>query len=137
MVRGKTFIDTNVLLCLFSGETAKADRAEEVVEEGGWLSVQVLNEFVAVASRKLGMTWSEIGEATGTIRAVCQVASLSDETHDLGLRIAERYGFAFYDALIVAAALQSGCEILYTEDLQDGQRIEGSLVISNPFKIEE
>jgi predicted nucleic acid-binding protein len=54
--------------------------------------------------------------------------------HDLGLEIAARYGFSVYDSLIVASALLVGCEILFSEDLQDGQRISEQLVISNPFK---
>lgn len=54
-------------------------------------------------------------------RAVCVVRSLDIETHDLGLEMAERYGFSIYDGLIVAAAVRAGYAILYTEDLQPGQ----------------
>lgn len=132
--KAKTFFDTNILLYLLSGEAARADRAEEVVAEGGWVSVQVLNEFAAVTSRKLGMTWPEIREALAPIRALCKVAPMTVETHALGLEIAERYGFALYDALIVAAAQLAGCETLCSEDFQNGQRINGQLLISNPFK---
>jgi len=56
------------------------------------------------------------------------------DTHDRGLQIAERYGFSVYDALIVASALLSGCQILCSEDLQHGQRIDRQLVIKNPFE---
>jgi predicted nucleic acid-binding protein len=56
----ETFVDTNVLLYLLSGDASKADRAETLVGAGGVISVQVLNEFASVASRKLGMSWAEI-----------------------------------------------------------------------------
>jgi predicted nucleic acid-binding protein len=128
-----SFFDTNVLLYLLSGDAAKADRAEAVLARGGTISVQVLNEFAAVASRKLGLSYAEIREVLESVRAVCAVVPITLETHDLGLQIAERYGFALYDALIVAAALLAGCATLYSEDLQDGQTIDGRLVVRNPF----
>ena len=67
------------------------------------------------------------------MRSVRAVVPLALETHELGLHIAERYRFSIYDALIVAAALLAGCGTLYSEDLQDGQSIDGRLVIRNPF----
>jgi len=133
MTAPKAFFDTNILLYLLSGDGTKADQAESILLNGGWVSVQVLNEFASVAARKLGMTWPEIKEALAPIRVICKVVSITSETHDLGLEIAERYGFSVDDSLIVAAALLAGCEILFSEDLQDGQRINDQLVISNPF----
>lgn len=127
------FFDTNVLLYLLSGDARKAERAEMLIGAGGMISVQVLNEFATVASRKLGMAPSEIREVLGTVRVFCQVAPLTVETHDLGHEIAERYGFRLYDACICAAALLAGCDRLYSEDLQDGQLINGTLRIENPF----
>ena len=59
--------------------------------------------------------------------------SLSETTHDLGVELAERHGFAVYDAMIAAAALEAGCSILFTEDLQDGLRIGRRLRVRNPF----
>jgi predicted nucleic acid-binding protein len=89
----KVFFDTNVLLYLLSGDAAKADRAEALVIVGGVISVQVLNEFASVASRKLGMSWAEIREVLDTIRAVCRVEPITLETHDRGFALSERYGF--------------------------------------------
>lgn len=129
----KPFFDTNVLLYLLSDDTAKADCAEALLAQGGTLSVQVLNEFAAVASRKAGLSYPEIRDALQPIRALCSVEPITVDTHERGLQIAERYGFRIYDALIVAAALLAGCEILYSEDLQDGQRFEQQLTIRNPF----
>lgn len=130
---GDGFFDTNVLLYLLSADTAKADRAEEVLALGGTISVQVLNEFAAVASRKLRMSWREVREVLAQIRAVCTVVPVSIETHEQALRIAERYGLSIYDALIVSAALLAGCKTLHSEDMQDGQIIERRLTIRNPF----
>ena len=128
------FFDTNIALYLLSADPAKADRAEELLAEGGIISVQVLNEFAAVASRKLGMSWPEIREVLDQVRAVSIVEPMSVETHERGLLVAERYGLSLYDALIVTAALLSGCSMLYSEDMQHGQIIEGQLTICNPFR---
>lgn len=133
MSADKAFFDTNVLLYLLSGDEVKADRAEELIATGGVISVQVLNEFAAVASRKLAMSWPEIREVLSQVRAVCTVEPLSIETHDRGLLLAERYALSTYDAMIVASALLAECTILYSEDLHDGHRIDGRLVVRNPF----
>ena len=133
MARTETFFDTNVLLYLLSGDVSKADRAEKLLAAGGVISVQVLNEFASVASRKLGMSWMEIREVLETVRAVCHVESVSLETHDRGITLSERYGFAIYDSMILASALLADCNILFTEDLQDGQIIDDELTVRNPF----
>jgi len=128
------FFDTNVLLYLLSADATKADRVEETLAAGATISVQVLNEFAAVALRKLGMTVAEVRDALDPIMTICKVLPVTVETHKRGLQIAERYRFALYDALIIAAALDAGCSTLYTEDLQDGQVIDDALVIRNPFR---
>ena len=133
MSGAEVFIDTNVLVYLLSGDAEKADRAEELIADGGVISVQVLNEFASVASRKFGMTWSEIREILDTVRALCRTERLTVETHDCGLGISERYGFAIYDSMIIAAAL-AGCASLLSEDFQDGQQLEGQLIVRNPFR---
>ena len=128
----KKFFDTNVLLYLLSADSVKAHRAEELVARGGWVSVQVLNEFASVASRKLRMPLSEIREFLEPIRSICTVEPVTVETHARGLDVAERCSLSIYDSMIVAAALLTRCNTLYSEDLQDGQRIDG-LLIRNPF----
>lgn len=135
MPEAKAFIDTNVLLYLLSADTEKADRAEAVVQAGGLISVQVLNEMTNVARRKLDMSWLEIKEILTLIRSVCSTESLTIETHDKGRLIAERYGLSVYDAMIVAAALLAGCKTLYSEDMHDGLLIDQQLRICNPFTI--
>jgi predicted nucleic acid-binding protein len=134
MSAAERFLDTNVVLYLLSADTSKADRAEAVVLEGGVVSVQVLNEFAAVTLRKLGMTIAETREALAAIRAACTVVPLTEETHDRGLGIAERYGLSLYDAMIVASALMAGCKTLLSEDMQHGQMLDQQVTIRNPFR---
>jgi predicted nucleic acid-binding protein len=133
MSAAERFLDTNVVLYLLSEDGVRADRAEEELSAGGVVSVQVLNEFAAVATRKLSMSIAEVREVLAVIRAACTVVPISAETHDTGLRVAERYGLSIYDAMIVAAALLAGCRTLLSEDLQHGQRLEDCLLIRNPF----
>lgn len=134
MSAAEDFFDTNVLLYLLSGDAAKADRAESLLAAGGTISVQVLNEFASVASRKLHMAWAEIDEVLAPIRTVRAIAPLTVETHERALRLAERYRLAFYDALIVSAALHAGCRALHSEDMQDGLVIDRRLTVRNPFR---
>jgi predicted nucleic acid-binding protein len=127
------FFDTNVLLYLLSADVAKADRAEAVLSGGGIVSVQVLNEFASVATRKLGMSVAEVRESLAVVRAVCRVVPVTEETHDRGLELVERYGLSVYDGLIAAAALLAGCTELLTEDSQTGQIFDARLTVTNPF----
>ena len=129
------FFDTNILLYLLSGDDAKADAAEALVGEGGHLSVQVLNEFASVATRKLDMTHAEVRDVLAPIRAICQVHALTEVTHELGVHLAERYRLSIYDGMIAAAALDAGCTTLFSEDMQDGLLLERSLRIRNPFRV--
>jgi len=133
MLDAETFFDTNILLYLLSADEIKADRSEGLLANGGVISVQVLNEFAAVGSRKLKMSWSEITEALDPVRAICKIEPVTVETHDRAIEIAGRYGYSIYDATIVASALMAGCKTLYSEDLQDGQVIDKRLTIRNPF----
>jgi predicted nucleic acid-binding protein len=127
------FFDTSVLLYLLSSDAAKSDHVETLLADRGTISVQVLNEFAAVAIRKLKMPLPEVREVLDTIRAVCDVETVTVETHDRALAIVERYGFSLYDSLLIAAALIADCNVLYSEDLQHGQLIDRQLRVVNPF----
>jgi predicted nucleic acid-binding protein len=130
----RAFFDTNVLVYVVGQRDERTAKAEALVAKGGVVNVQVLNELASVSRRKLGMSWEEIGDALAAIRVLCpSPMPLTIGTHDAGVRIADRYGFQFYDALIAAAALEAECSTLYSEDFQDGQVIEGRLTIRNPF----
>lgn len=129
---GGPFFDTNVPLYLLSDDVTKAGRAEDLLSEGGTISVQVLNEFVAVARRKQVAPWAAIDAVLASLRQVCRVEPLTLATHDRAVALAKRFGISIYDATIVASALEAGCRTLYSEDFQDRQMLEG-LMIHNPF----
>ena len=122
----KAFFDTNAILYAFRQDDKRGPVAESLLAGGGTLSVQVLNEFVAVARR-------EIHRALVILRIFCpEPVSLTVETHERAISVAERYGYSIFDSLIIASALDVGASTLYSEDMRDGQKIEG-LTIRNPF----
>lgn len=128
----RIFLDTNVLLYTLDG-AKRGDRARQALLDGYAISVQVLNEFASVVRRKQLLSGDEISEVESRFRRLLIVAPLTLESHDSALRLNIRYGFHFYDSLIVASALETGCDVLYSEDLQHNQRIEGLRVV-NPFR---
>ena len=115
---------------------AKSETARQVVQvvlAGGVISVQVLDEFAAVLRRKFRLEWAVIADALADVRtALGPVRPIDVETHLHAVALARSHGFSFYDALIVASALDAGCDTLLTEDLQAGRRVDG-LSIVNPF----
>jgi predicted nucleic acid-binding protein len=128
-----SFLDSNIILYLASGQQAKADRAEELVASGGTISVQVLNEIAHVARRKMGMSWVETRDFLSMVRSLLKVEPVTIEIHDAGTRLAEVYRLSVYDAMIASAALLAECDTLFSEDLQDGLLINGRLRVVNPF----
>ena len=131
--QGRPFVDTNVLLYLISADTAKAERAEQILAGRIVISVQVLNEFANVARRKHSLDWDELAQVLAGIGSFCDVQDLTLAVHQRGLALARRYQFSLYDAMIAAAALEAGCSSLLSEDFQAGQRIAGQLRVVNPF----
>ena len=129
-----SFFDTNIVLYLASGDARKADRAEQVLSDGGAISVQVLNETANVIRRRLAMSWSEAREFLTGLRALVSVHPVTIETHETGLMLAQRYGLAIFDAIIAAAALNCDCDTLWSEDMHHGLLIDGRLRILNPFR---
>ena len=134
----ENFLDSNVIIYLFD-ETApeKRQRAERLIREivdseSGCISYQVVQEALNVLGRVLGADSDELGELLEEILLPLWQIDPTEELYRSGLRIQARYGFSFYDSLMVAAALEAGCTTLYSEDMQDGQQIEG-LTIRNPF----
>jgi len=128
-----SFFDTNVLVYLARKEPAKAARARELLEQTGFVSVQVLNEFGNVARSKLRWEWQDIRLFIARLLIPLQVGNLTIATHHLGLRLAEQHRLHIYDALIVASALEADCDTLYSEDMHAGLVVDGRLRIVNPF----
>jgi predicted nucleic acid-binding protein len=133
-VDGGVFFDSNVLIYTLAQNDPRQSVARGLVAAGGTISIQALNEFANVARRKLGLSWQETAKALIAIRALCRPPlPITLATHEAALGIAGTFGYRFYDSLIIASALEAGCATLYSEDMQDGQVIEGALTIRNPF----
>ena len=128
----KPFLDSNVVLYLLSGDAVKADRAQALLEAGGVVSVQVLNEVTSVCLRKLKMPWPEVDALLLAVKAACEVLPLTVASHEKAVELAKRFQLSFYDANIVASAVLSGAPVLLSEDMHGGLLIEG-LMIQNPF----
>lgn len=126
------FIDSNIVLYLLSGDAAKADRAETILQAGGVVSVQVLNEVASVCLRKLKMTWEEVDALLLAVKAACDVQPLTLASHEKAVELAKRFKLSLYDANIVATAVLCGAEVLLSEDMHSGLLIDG-LSIRNPF----
>ena len=128
----RPFLDTNLLVYAQTSDPRSA-AARQAILAGGVISVQVLNEFAAVLRRKFKRDWDEIAEAVADVRTTLDpVRPISIETHEAAVDLAREHGFSFYDALIVASALEAKCDTLLTEDLQAGRRVQG-LTIVNPL----
>jgi predicted nucleic acid-binding protein len=129
-----SFFDSNVILYLASSDGAKVSRVEELLAERGSISVQVLNECANVLRRKHNMLWPALRAFLFQLREGLNVLPVMIDIHEAALWLAERYGFAVYDAMIVAAALSAECDTLWSEDMQDGLVVEKRLRIVNPFR---
>ena len=128
----KAFFDTNVLVYTATSDTRK-QRAVDCLSRGGVVSIQVLNEFVHVARRKLPHDWPQVELALGLFRAsLDDVLPITLNTHTAAVSLARKHGLPLDADLIVAAAIEAGCDTLFSEDMQHGRSI-GGLAIVNPF----
>jgi predicted nucleic acid-binding protein len=126
------FFDTNIIVYAFSTDP-KRDRAIETIATGGSISAQVLNEFTSVLRNKQRQSWTVIEDVIRTITTqFSNILPLTVQTHAAAVGLARDHNLSFYDALIVASALEAGCDTLYSEDLQDGRSFL-ALTIVNPF----
>lgn len=132
----RPFLDTNIVVYAFAQNEPRSVLAEQLLLNGGLIAVQTLNEFVFVAQRKLFMSWQDLTLALEALRILFpEPIPLTMEVHEKALRIAERYDFRIHDALLLAAAIGAGCRTFLSEDMRDGQVIEG-MRIRNPFRQE-
>ena len=146
----KVAIDTNILVYSVLGEQEDVDEtatsrkktkehnrkaavAQQLIHEPSVFSIQVFNEFSNVMRKKHGFTSDEIRSVLEYVHATQTCAPLTWHTCSIALEIAKDYGYSTYDSLMLAAALLEGCDTLYSEDMQSGQVINGSLTIINPF----
>lgn len=131
-MRDRIFLDTNILVYALLDEGTKQQTALQLLQSGCVISIQVLNEFTQVARKKAKLEWQEITDLSNAIQTLVEVIQLTRETHNRGLEIAQQYGYGFYDSLIIATAIESRCNVLVSEDMQNSQKIS-YLIISNPF----
>jgi predicted nucleic acid-binding protein len=134
----RCFVDSNVLI--YSDDLRagpKRERARDLIEEvmvagTGVLSLQVLQEYFSASKKKLGLS---ADSARQKIQLFSRLDVVILGVPDLlaAIDLHRLHQFSIWDALVIRAALNAGCRILYSEDLQDGRRIDG-LEIVNPFK---
>lgn len=139
-MKDRYFIDTNILVYSFDHENVKKQGiAQNLISDAlsqskGLISYQVVQEFMNVALKKFKVPFNKNDcqkYLTIVLEPLCEVYSSIDLYHK-ALEIVERWQYSFYDSLIIAAALKSECSIIFTEDLQHGQKIY-ELDIVNPF----
>ncbi|MCL4361000.1 PIN domain-containing protein [Candidatus Dependentiae bacterium] len=132
----KIFLDSNILIYLYStDEIEKNKKIKELLKKYDYIliSTQVLFEFCHVMHRKLKVDYSEIEKALKEFYEAFEVILINYEMLLCALRIATKYKYSFPDSLIIAATLESDCNILFSEDMHSNHTIEGSLKIINPF----
>ena len=130
------FLDTNILVYAYSeDDPQKREVARSLMSSGEvMISTQVLQEFANIAHKKLKVNLQEIQATIEELSSRIPLWINSDETLKKGCQIAARYGYSFYDSLIISAAIESQSVLLFSEDMHGGQKIENQLEIVNPFK---
>jgi predicted nucleic acid-binding protein len=130
----RIFADTNILVYSVSDDLRKRAIAENLlIREDIVISPQVISEFVAVTLRKHILERAKVIEYAQKFLRVFPVTVMTADTVSTALQIMGKYGFSYWDSLILAAALESRSQAVYSEDLQAGQVIEGRLTVINPF----
>ncbi|MDR1315537.1 MAG: PIN domain-containing protein [Spirochaetales bacterium] len=130
--------DTNVFIYLYSDdESVKREIAQKAVNKYECvISTQVLNEFSSICIRKLYKNPGEVELAIDEMIGQCIVLTLEKEDIKRAIGLHKKLGYNYYDCLMIVSALKSDCNYLLTEDLADGQTIEGKLIIVNIFSSE-
>ncbi|MDR0804385.1 MAG: PIN domain-containing protein [Oscillospiraceae bacterium] len=134
----RAFLDTNILIYIYQGvldEEQKIGLGNILEDYDCIVSTQVLNEFSNIALKKLKFNATQIKLSLSEIRTVCRLHKVGYSTVFKALDIQARYGYHYYDCLMIASALEMGCDILFSEDMADGQIItsDRNLTIKNPF----
>ncbi|MBI4292095.1 MAG: PIN domain-containing protein [Betaproteobacteria bacterium] len=127
------FADTNVVVYAFGQDDTKVAVAESILENQPTVSVQVISEFLNVCRIKLGMDVPSRHKLARELIAGCNVVALEPRVVEKAMEVEAQGQISYWDALIVAAALLSGCDTLYTEDLEHGRTFDGQLTVVNPF----
>jgi len=131
----RVFLDTNALVYFISNERKKKVRAREIIfsSEEVYVSSQIISEFISVCFSKKLLSADEIISIVNQLIEALNFVAVEESTIKKALQIKHKLGFSFWDCLVISSALENNCSILYTEDLQEGQIIENTLTIINPF----
>lgn len=127
------FLDTNILIYTVSNVTPKKTVAVDLICPRAVISTQIITESINVMRRKLGYEYPQILAIIRTFMGQMTLRIITRATIRSAINIAERYGYSYYDSQVIASALEHDCPLLYSEDLQHEQVIEGSLKLVNPF----
>jgi len=133
----KVFIDTNILIYAYSA-TELDKRKISLAILGSYnivISIQVINEFIWIMNRKFNINYTQLGILVDKFWNKFKVSQITKFSIEKALEIAQNYKYSYWDSLIIACALENECSILFTEDMHDGQLIEGILKIKNPYKV--
>ena len=131
----KPTLDTNILIYAFGHQDDERKQiAKEIVIKCNVISLQVVNECVYVLLKKFKFPVNEVEKVITFLKQKFVISDLNIQTLDQTIRISTQYGFSFWDSMMIAAALENHCSIIYTEDLTNNQLIENRLRIINPFK---
>lgn len=136
-MKERSFIDTNILI--YTDDSAFPEKQSIAIQllEGGWnsgnivLSTQVLQEYFAASTRKLGVP-PEIAQRKIELLKHLDIISIEHIDIVQAIDIHRLHSFSFWDSLIIRMAQKTNCTVLYSEDMQHGQQL-GSLKITNPF----
>jgi len=129
----RVFADTNIAVYAESDNGEKSKRARAIIESSPVISTQVVNEVIATLTGKYAFSRLDAYEVASGLMDLCEVVPVDQGTVREAMRIAVRYQLSHWDALIVAAALEAGCDLLYSEDMQHEQVFEGRVTVTNPF----
>jgi predicted nucleic acid-binding protein len=134
-MKDKAFIDTNILVYLYSeDELDKKEKSKSVFDKYSCVtSTQVLNELSNVFIRKFKISPVVVSKVIDEVCLNCEVSEIGVGTIKVALKIVERYVYSYYDSLIISSSLDNECKFLISEDMQNGQIINNSLVIRNIF----
>ncbi|MBI4848686.1 MAG: PIN domain-containing protein [Nitrospirae bacterium] len=132
----RIFVDTNVLVYFISDDKKKKLKARDIIftSEEVFVSSQVISEFVSVCFSKKLLSSDKTTSVASHFMEALNFSTVGEATIISALQIKKKAHCSFWDSLIVAAALENNCSILYTEDMHDGQVIDGKLTVRNPFK---
>lgn len=131
------FVDTNVWLyaLIVNDDAQKHQIAAEIVQGGNVVvSTQVINETCVNLLRKTNLSETQLYDLIVSFYAKYEVIATEVQVLLRASRLRAQYSLSFWDSLVVASAIESGCNVLYTEDMQEGLTVEGQLTIINPFR---